>query len=90
MTDQQPERAQKIIDAKLPLSWLIGTTCSIILAFGLLYGNVDRLVRDVGELQVTVKTGNAQTAALQGTIAILQYRVEILEKPKPPETRSGK
>ena len=80
MTDHpQPERAQKIIDAKLPLSWLIGATCTIVLSFGVLYGNVERLVRDVGDLQITVKTGNAQTAALQASIAILQFRVEALE-----------
>lgn len=79
------DRAPKIIDAKLPLTWLIGTACAIIMSFGLLYGNVDRLVKDVGELQLTVKQGNAQTAALQGTISVLQYRIETLERNLRPQ-----
>lgn len=84
-TPMSDDRAPKIIDAKLPLTWLLGTACAIIMSFGLLYGNVDRLVKDVGELQLTVKQGNVQTAALQGTISVLQYRIETLERNLRPQ-----
>ena len=77
---QTAERTPKIIDAKLPLAWLIGSAFAITMSFGLLYGSVDRLVKDVGELQSTVKQGNAQTATLQGTLSVLQYRIETLER----------
>ena len=81
MSNVQTEgQATKIIDAKLPLAWLIGSAFAITMSFGLLYGSVDRLLKDVGELQATVRQGNAQTAALQGTLSVLQYRIETLER----------
>ena len=81
MSNVQTEgQATKIIDAKLPLAWLIGSAFAITMSFGLLYGSVDRLLKDVGELQATVRQGNTQTAALQGTLSVLQYRIETLER----------
>ena len=88
MSTEHPEKVTKVIDAKLPLAWLIGSAFAITMSFGLLYGNVDRLVKDVGELQLTVKQGNAQTAALQGTISVLQYRIETLERNLRPQDQS--
>lgn len=79
LTDDRSRRPQKVIDMKLPLPWLIGTAASIIGAFTLLYNNVDRLVRDVNELQATVRAGNVQSSATAGEIALLKYRVESIE-----------
>lgn len=79
LSDDRTRRPQKVIDMKLPLPWLIGTAASIIGAFALLYSNVDRLVRDVNELQATVRAGNVQSSATVGEIALLKYRVESLE-----------
>lgn len=91
--EERTRRPQKVIDMKLPLPWLIGTAASIIGAFALLYSNVDRLVRDVNELQATVRAGNVQSSATAGDIALLKYRVESLEAERRRATeiqRNGK
>lgn len=93
MDTDLPRRPQKVIDMKLPLPWLIGTAATIIGAFALLYSNVDRLVRDVNELQATVRAGNLQSSATAGEIALLKYRVESLESERRRATeiqRNGK
>lgn len=41
--------------------------------------NVNQLVRDVTDLQITVKAGNTQATTVAGEMAILRFRVETLE-----------
>jgi hypothetical protein len=77
---ETPKRVGRVIDTKLPLTWLVGTAAAIIASYVVLYSNVDRLVRDMADLQITVRAGNSQSATLQGQIAILQFRVESLER----------
>ena len=77
---ETPKHIGRVIDTKLPLTWLVGTAAAIIASYVVLYSNVDRLVRDMAELQITVRAGNSQSATLQGQIAILQFRIEALEK----------
>ena len=47
-----------------------------------MYFDVKQLVRDVGDLQITVKAGNSQATTIAGEIALLRYRVENLEADK--------
>lgn len=87
--DPPQERITRIIDAKLPLSWLLGAAATIITSYALLYSNVERLLRDIQELQISVKAGNSQAATLQGQIAILQFRVESLEAERKRSERAA-
>ena len=41
--------------------------------------NRDKLVRDVGDLQITVKAGNSQSVTLAGEQALLRFRLENVE-----------
>lgn len=41
--------------------------------------SVNQLVRDVADLQITVKAGNTQATTVAGEIALLRFRVENLE-----------
>lgn len=72
-------RITRVIDMKLPLTWLLTVAATIIGGgFGLYY-KLDRLGEDVTDMKIAVKTGNQATATVQGEIAILRFRVENLE-----------
>lgn len=81
--DTQPgdlPRISRIIDLKLPLTWLLGVAGLVAAAFVSTYYQVGQMREDVQELKATVKSGNAQQGAVQSEIAILRYRVEQVEK----------
>lgn len=91
VADTQPgelsaRSAAKIIDLKLPLTWLLGVAFAIAAAFASMFFKLDELGRDVTDLKITVRAGNGTATTLQGEIAILKFRVETLESDK----RSGK
>lgn len=70
---------QKMIDFRIPLPWLIGGFVSIAFTLVSMYFSVNQLVRDMGELQITVKAGNSQSITLAGEQALLRFRLENLE-----------
>lgn len=75
-------RVTRVIDMKLPLTWLLTVAATIVGGgFGLYY-KLDRLGEDVTDMKIAVKTGNQATATVQGEIAILRFRVENLESDK--------
>lgn len=78
-TEDNSGKVTRIIELKLPLTWLIGTAFGLFMALAGMYFNVDRLIRDVSDLQVMVKSGNAQAVTLAGQIELLKFRVESLE-----------
>jgi hypothetical protein len=90
--DTQPgdlPRLSKVIDLKLPLTWLLGVAAMIIGGgFGLYHqvgsqGEVLKELKDqLKDLKITVNTGNSQAATIQGEIAILKFRIENLEAEK--------
>ena len=87
--DTQPgdlPRLSKVIDLKLPLTWLLGVAFMVAGAFVSMYFQLGQLREDMTDLKISVKAGNGQAATLQGEIAILKFRVENLEI----EKRSGK
>jgi hypothetical protein len=90
--DTQPgdlPRLSKVIDLKLPLTWLLGVASMIIVGgFGLYQqvGNQGETLKELKDqlkdLKITINTNNNQTATIQGEIAILRFRVETLESDK--------
>ena len=78
----EAEKGPRIIDTKLPLSWLIGTAGTIVISLTIMYANVNRLVLEVNELQSTMKTWSAQNSQISREVAVLQWRVENFEADK--------
>jgi len=95
--DTQPgdlPRLSKVIDLKLPLTWLLGVASMIIVGgFGLYQqvGNQGETLKELKDqlkdLKITINTNNNQTATIQGEIAILRFRVETLESDKRSKTQ---
>jgi hypothetical protein len=94
--DTQPgdlPRLSKVIDLKLPLTWLLGVASMIIVGgFGLYQqvGNQGEVLKELKDqlkdLKITVNAGNNQAATIQGEIAILKFRIENIEA----DRRGGK
>jgi len=72
-------RPLKIIDFQIPLVWLLSCAGGLALLLISMWFSLQTLVRDVGDLQVAVKSWNVQAASLATDLAILRLRVENLE-----------
>ena len=81
----KPERPTRIIDMRFPLHWLVGALGSTAVLLIGTWFSVNELVRDVADLQVTVKSGNTQALTMAGDMAMLRYRVEVLESTRREE-----
>lgn len=80
--DLTGQKVTRVIDMKLPLTWLLSVAAAIVGGgFGLYY-KLDRLGEDVTDMKISVKAGNQATATVQGEIAILKFRIENLEAEK--------
>ena len=80
--DSQPgelSRLSRVIDLKLPLTWLLGVAFAAFAAFASMYFKLGQLGEDMTDLKISVKAGNGQAATIQGEIAILKFRIENLE-----------
>lgn len=87
--DTQPgelPRISKVVDFKIPLTWLLGVAFMVAGAFVSMYfqlGSQGETLKGLNEqlkdLQITVKSGNNQAVTIQGQIEILKFRVEKLE-----------
>ncbi|MDP9895366.1 hypothetical protein J2W32_004464 [Variovorax boronicumulans] len=73
------ERTTRIIDLRIPLPWVLTGLITVGFTLVSMYFNVNQLVRDVGELQITVKAGNTQVTTLAGEQALLRFRMENIE-----------
>lgn len=90
--DTQPgelPRISKIVEMKLPLTWLLGVAFMIVAGgFGLYQqvGNQGETLKELKDqlkdLKITVNAGNGQAATIQGEIAILKFRIENIEADK--------
>ncbi len=83
--DTQPgdlPRITRVIDMRLPLTWLLGGLGFVAVTFGGMYFQLGQLSKDMAELKIEVKSGNNATSTTQGEIAILRFRVETLEADK--------
>ncbi|MGJ3704655.1 hypothetical protein [Variovorax sp. AFSI2.2] len=80
MSDEpNTERTTRIIDLRIPLPWVLTGLITVGFTLVSMYFNVNQLVRDVGELQITVKAGNTQVTTLAGEQALLRFRMENIE-----------
>ncbi|MBT2300355.1 hypothetical protein J7E70_07745 [Variovorax paradoxus] len=81
--DTQPgELSRRVIDMKLPLTWLISGVFSFALLIGGMYFKLGQLGEDMTDLKISVKAGNGQAATIQGEMAIMKFRIENLEADK--------
>src|ERR1044072_2833977 len=77
--DTQPgdfPRITRVIDMKIPLTWLIGGAFAFACVFAGMYFQLGQLREDMVELKVSAKVGNNQTATIQGEMAILRRSEE--------------
>lgn len=83
--DTQPgdlPRLSRVIDLKLPLTWLLTVSASLALLIGGMYFQLKKLSEDMVDLKIAVKAGNGSQATIQGELAILKFRIENLEADK--------
>lgn len=83
--DTQPgdlPRITRVIDMKIPLTWLIGGAFSFACVFAGMYFQLRQLSEDMIDLKISVKAGNGSQATIQGELAILRFRIETLESDK--------
>lgn len=85
---EQDQRITRVIDFRIPLPWLLGICMAVGWALVSMWFSVNQLVRDVADLQITVKAGNTQATTVAGEIALLRFRIENLEAQQRSETRS--
>jgi len=83
--DSQPgdlTRITRVIDMKLPLTWLLGVAGIFAATFAGMFFQIGQVSKDLGELKIEVKVGNSQASTVQGELAIMKFRIENLESDK--------
>lgn len=73
------DRVTRIIDMRIPLPYLLSGFGALAFTLISMWFSLNQLLRDVADLQATVKAGNAQTVTLAGEQALLRFRMENLE-----------
>ncbi len=74
-----PLRVSRVIDLRVPLPYLLSAFAALAFTLISMYDSLNQLVRDVGDLQITVKAGNSQSVTLAGEQALLRFRLENVE-----------
>ena len=74
-----PLRVSRVIDFRVPLPYLLSAFAALAFTLISMYFSLNQLVRDVGDLQITVKAGNSQAVTLAGEQALLRFRLENVE-----------
>lgn len=77
--DDGPLRVHRVIDFRVPLPYLLSAFAALAFTLISMYFSLNQLVRDVGDLQITVKAGNSQSVTLAGEQALLRFRLENVE-----------
>jgi len=75
-----PERVTRVIDFRIPLPWLLSGAGVMLWGLISMYFAIQQLTRDVADLQITIKSGNSQSITLAGQVALLQFRIDNIEK----------
>lgn len=79
-TAPEPEpRVSRIVELKLPLTWMLGVAGVIGWALISMYFSVGQLVKTVDDLQITVKSGNSSVTAIAGKQALTDFRIDNVE-----------
>ena len=72
-------RVSRIIELKLPLTWMLGVGGVVSWALISMYFSVGQLVKTVDDLQITVKSGNSSVTAIAGKQALTEFRLDNVE-----------
>ena len=72
-------RPQHIIEWRMPLPYVIGGIISIASFTATVWFKVDRLVEEVRELKIEVQVGNSKFNTANGTLVLMQFRMENAE-----------
>ncbi len=62
------ERPQKIIDAKLPLPWLIGSVCAVVFSMGGVFVKLDAVGVSLTKLEAKTDTRDERISSLMQTL----------------------
>lgn len=89
MDETEQARITRVIDFRIPLPWLLGICMAVGWALVSMWFSVNQLVRDVADLQITVKAGNTQATTVAGEIALLRFRIENLEAATRQQGKGG-
>ena len=87
---QQSDRISRVIDLRIPLPWLITGLVSVCFTLVSMWFNTTQLLKDVADIQITMKAGNSQTTTLAGEIALLRFRIENIENRSRISNPTGK
>lgn len=75
-----PPKKQPVIDTRVPLVWFLSIALPILWAAVQLYFTVGQLKETVVDLRATVNVLSQDRANSQKELAILQYRVNNMER----------
>lgn len=73
------ERISRVVDFKIPLTYLIGGVISLGWVLVSMWFSVGQLLKNVDDLQITVKSGNNSVIAVAGELALLKFRLTNVE-----------
>lgn len=83
MSDEQQQKTGSIfggvVDFRVPLVWMLSGSAAVGWALISMWFGMNQLLRDVAEMQNTIKSGNQQAAMVAGEISLLKYRMDNLE-----------
>lgn len=70
------EKVSRVVDMRLPLSWLLTVTGSGIATLFLMWTSTNQLVRDMADVQQSVKAMAAATQTMTSEITLLKFRAD--------------
>lgn len=82
-------RIGKYIDTRIPLWQLLGAVGTFAMLIAGMYFQLNKLIEDVTDVKIAVKSGNQAQATMQGELAILRFRIETLEADKRARNGGG-
>lgn len=71
------ERPQKIIDAKLPLPWLIGSACAIVFSMGGVFVKLDAVGSAVSKIEAKTDSRDERISTLAQSLIAIQGRNDV-------------
>lgn len=81
--DTQPgdlHKLARVVEFKFPVTWLLSVVGAFAVTFGSMFFQIGQVNKELTELKLEVKSGNAQQTLVSSEVAILRFRVEQIEK----------
>jgi len=73
------QRPQKIIDLRLPLTWLIGATVSIVVSMATFYAKVDGMASKQADLQHSIDSLQDKIEKRDETVSGIQNSIMLIQ-----------